>query len=119
MPLLSVRNTFQSSILAPYAHVEIKPQLGTGDGTDGLTNATGIVPTIRGPVKIDVVNSPTTFKLSVNIPGNMMARVLIPTKGQIGASLNYNGAAMAAPEVDGYLVLEDVPSGDHTIYLAR
>ncbi|GAA5130141.1 hypothetical protein JIN84_04270 [Luteolibacter yonseiensis] len=100
-----------------YATARIQPRLGTGEGTNGLTLASGVIPTIRGPVGIRVENSPGTFRLTVDIPGNMLVRVLVPTKGLADPRLIVNGTTVAAPVENGWLVLENVRGGRHSIWL--
>ncbi|RYD18283.1 MAG: hypothetical protein EOP88_23125, partial [Verrucomicrobiaceae bacterium] len=101
-----------------FATAQVKPQLGTGDGVNGLTNVSGIIPTIRGPVEISVENGPAHFRMTLETPGNMTTRVLVPTKGLANAGLIVDGARMTAPVVDGYLVLENLPAGRHAIRLS-
>ncbi|MES2924164.1 MAG: LamG-like jellyroll fold domain-containing protein [Verrucomicrobiota bacterium] len=101
-----------------FATAQIKPQLGTGDGNSGLTKVAGIVPTIRGPVEIKVDNSPDQFRLALNIPGNMLVRLLVPTKGLANPRLLVDGTSVAAPIENGYLVLENLRGGKHSIWLS-
>lgn len=101
-----------------FATALIKPQLGTGDGTHGLTRASGVIPTIRGPVEITVENAPDDFRLTLKTPGNMPARVLVPTKGFADPHLIVDGIRMTALVVDGHLVLENLPGGTHAIRLS-
>ncbi|MES2657727.1 MAG: alpha-L-rhamnosidase C-terminal domain-containing protein [Verrucomicrobiota bacterium] len=101
-----------------FATAEIKPQLGTGDGSAGLTHAAGVVPTIRGPVEIQVENSPNHFRLALNIPGNMLVRVLVPTKGLLNPRLLVDGTSVTIPIEEGYLVLENLRGGQHSIWLS-
>ncbi len=103
---------------AGFATAQIKPQLGTGDGVSGLTRVSGVVPTIRGPVEILADNSPTDFRLALNIPGNMLARVLIPTKGLATPRLLVDGVSIAAAVENGYLVVENLRGGKHAIWLS-
>jgi len=100
-----------------YATAQIKPQLGTGSGGNGLTHAAGTIPTIRGPVGISVENSPGDFRLAVDIPGNMLVRVLVPTKGLANPRLLVNGVSVSAPVENGCLVLENLRGGKHAIWL--
>jgi len=100
-----------------FATAEIKPQPGTGDGSNGLTHVSGVVPTIRGPVGITVENSPGDFRLALDIPGNMAVRVLVPVKGLANPRLLVDGISITAPVVDGHLVLENVTGGKHAIWL--
>ncbi len=55
------------------SRIRIKPQIGN------LTEADGIVPTIRGPVGVTVHNPPDgSYRLSVSIPANVTAELSIP-----------------------------------------
>ena len=103
-----------------FGRVVIEPRLGTGDGNNGLSHASGTVPSIRGPIEVEVSeNSPTTFRLRVRVPGNVTARVSLPDKGLAGAALVMDGAIVAEPlREDGRLVVADVPSGEHAIWLS-
>lgn len=101
-----------------FATAQIKPQLGTGDGASGLTRASGVIPTIRGPVEISVENAPVDFRLTLKTPGNMLVRVMVPTKGLVNPSLIVDGARVTVPVVDGYLVLENLSGGTHAIRLS-
>ena len=84
----------------------------------GLTGVSGVVPTIRGPITVKVENSATTYKLGVKIPGNMTAKVFIPKKGYPNPVLVYDGKVVAAATIDGRLVLDNVSSGEHSIWLS-
>ncbi|GAA5484580.1 LamG-like jellyroll fold domain-containing protein [Haloferula sargassicola] len=97
----------------------IKPQLGTGDGTLGLTRVSGTVPTIRGSVEISVENASHEFRLMTTLPGNMTATVMIPTKGLAEPILLVDGIVTQAPIKDGWLVLENVAPGRHAIWLSE
>ncbi len=101
-----------------FGQVEIKPQLGTGVGNSGLTSVSGLVPTIRGPIAVKVQNSATTYKLRVNIPGNMTAKILIPKKGFPNPVLLYDGKVVAAATLGGRLMLDNVSSGEHAVWLS-
>ncbi|WPJ97274.1 LamG-like jellyroll fold domain-containing protein [Coraliomargarita algicola] len=105
-------------LTAGFGEVEIKPQLGTGDGANGLTHAAGTIPTIRGPVTINIENSPTNFQLTVEIPGNMAATVSLPSKGLASPVVLYNGKVVTVPVTDGRLVIENVPGGKHSFWLS-
>ena len=59
-----------------FGEVLIQPQLGKR-----LTYAQGIVPTIRGPLSISASNAPGSFRLLLNIPGNVTATVMLPALG--------------------------------------
>ncbi len=106
-------------LAAGFGHAEIKPQPGTGDGESGLAHVSGTIPTIRGPVMISIENPPTGFKLRFKTPANMTSRVLIPTKGHANPVLLVDGQVVAAPVVDGRLVLENVSGGEHAVWLSE
>ena len=64
-------------ITAGCGQILIQPQLG-----QTLSYVQGIVPTIRGPVSISASNAPGQFQLLLNIPGNVTATVMLPTRAQ-------------------------------------
>ncbi|MBK1882525.1 hypothetical protein JIN85_08865 [Luteolibacter pohnpeiensis] len=101
-----------------FATARIKPQLGTGDGILGLTHASGVIPTIRGPVEISVENSPSSFRLTVALPGTMLATVMVPSKGLTNPFLMVDGVSTQAPVENGYLILENLTPGKHEIWLS-
>jgi len=101
-----------------YGLVEIKPQLGTGAGTNGLTRVTGVVPTIRGPVSVAVENATNAFQLFVDIPGNMTANVLLPTKVFTNAVALLDGSVVAGSVADGWLTVTNLGSGPHAVWLS-
>lgn len=101
-----------------FSQAEIKPQLGTGTATAGLATASGTIPTTRGPIILKVENSATTYKLRVKIPGNMTAKVFIPKKGHLNPVLVYDGKVVTAATIDGRLVLDNVSSGEHAVWLS-
>jgi Bacterial alpha-L-rhamnosidase 6 hairpin glycosidase domain/Bacterial alpha-L-rhamnosidase C-terminal domain len=102
---------------AGYGVVEIKPQLGTGVGTNGLTSAAGIIPTIRGPVTISAENSTNSFKLLVTVPGNMTANIVLPTKNLANAVALVDGNIVGG-DINGWLTITNVRSGQHAVWLA-
>ncbi len=78
-----------------------------------LERAEATIPTIRGPVRISIENSPgKPFGLDVSIPVNMTARIEVPLPGGEG-SVTLDGKPVAAKAVGGYAVIEDVGSGMH------
>ena len=60
-----------------FAHVRIKPQTGK------LSYASGIMPTIRGPISVHArMNRATAAIVSVSLPGSVRAEVWLPvTRG--------------------------------------
>ncbi len=106
-------------LTAGFGEAEIKPQLGSGDGTNGLSRASGTIPTIRGTFRIDVDNAPTNFYMTVEIPGNVTAAVSIPSKGYASPAVLYDGTVVEVPVTDGRLVIENVPGGVHSFWLSE
>jgi hypothetical protein len=105
--------------LAPgFGVAEIRPQLGTGSGLTGLTHAEGTIPTIRGPVSVSVENSPGSFHCRVQLPGNMTANVLVPTKGLTNPVVLLDGDVAAGTVSNGWLAVAGVGSGQHALWLA-
>ena len=76
----------------------------------------GIVPTIRGPVVVGVRQKPDAFyKLTIEIPVNMTARLELPPLPARDGELTHNGKHVPAVFKDGRLIFDDVESGKHTI----
>jgi alpha-L-rhamnosidase len=105
-------------LTAGYGVVEIKPQLGTGVGTNGLTSTAGTIPTIRGPVTISAENATNSFQLLVTIPGNMTANVGLPTKNLTDAVTLVDGNIVTGEISNGWLTITNIGSGQHAIWLA-
>lgn len=101
-----------------YGLVEIKPQLGTGTGSDGLTSVTGTIPTIRGPVTITVENATNRCHLLLQIPGNMAANVLLPVKNLTNAVALVDGNTVSGTISNGWLTVTNVGSGQHAVWIA-
>jgi alpha-L-rhamnosidase len=91
-----------------YGKVLIAPQAGA------LTWIRGKVPTPHGPVLIEQQNA-GRFKLTVEIPPGVTARVVIPAvmPGIVGGRVSINGVVPATQNPDGPTVVEDVPPGKH------
>jgi hypothetical protein len=98
---------------AGFGHVIIQPQLGTS-----LSFAEGTVPTIRGPVVLHVDNPSDGFQVLANIPGNMTADVMLPTKGSSSATALVDGLVVAGVVSNNWLTVPNVGSGQHAIWLA-
>jgi alpha-L-rhamnosidase len=101
-----------------YESVEIKPQLGTGAGTNGLASVSSTIPTIRGPVGISAENATNDFKLLVMLPGNLTAKVVLPTKGLTNAVALVNGNPVAGTVSNGCLTVTNIGSGQHALWIA-
>jgi hypothetical protein len=95
-----------------WGHALIQPQLGT------LSYAEGTIPTIRGPVFIHVDNNTNDYRLRTIIPGNMTARVLLPTQGATNPVAIVDGAVVSGTVSNGWLALDNIGSGQHALWLS-
>ena len=76
----------------------------------------GVVPTIRGAVSVGVRQKPGAFyKLTIEIPVNMTARLELPPLPVRDGELALNGKHVPAVFKDGRLIFDDIESGKHTI----
>jgi len=88
----------------------IQPQPGS------LTHASGIVPTPLGGVVVSLARDEgKPFTLSVEIPVGMRARAGIPAADDETGSIWLDGRKVAAERVDGYLFVDDLGAGKHTV----
>jgi alpha-L-rhamnosidase len=89
---------------------EIRPQPGA------LTKAAGVVPTIRGPIRVAWSHEQGQApQLDFEIPGNMLARVAVPTALTTACSPLYDGMPVQLEQRDGVAWLEDAVSGVHRL----
>ena len=99
-----------------FGKVLIKPQSST-------LEVQGVVPTIRGPVTVGVRQKRgvsykkrnVSYKLMVEIPVNMTARLELPPLPVRDGELKFNGKQVPAVFKDGRLIFDDVASGKHTV----
>jgi alpha-L-rhamnosidase len=92
-----------------FEQVLIRPQSGS-------LEVQGIVPTIRGPVTVGVrQNKGQSYKLMVEIPVNMTARLELPPLPVRDGELTFDGHDAKPVFKDGRLLLDAVESGKHTI----
>jgi alpha-L-rhamnosidase len=92
-----------------FEKVLIRPQSGS-------LEVQGIVPTIRGPVTVGVrQKKDKTYKLTVEIPVNMTARLELPPLPARDGELTFDGHDTKPVFKNGHLLLDDVESGKHTI----
>jgi hypothetical protein len=93
-----------------FSTVLIQPQPGN------LEHASATVPTIRGAVKVAFKNHPAQpFELNIELPVNMTARVGLPQKNKQSTSLVVDGKKVDAQYQDGYLFVDGIGSGTHTL----
>lgn len=95
---------------AGFGKVIIQPQAGD------LKQASTTIPTIRGPIKVSFKNEPSRrFELKVDIPVNMTARVGLPQIEKQSTILVVDGKKVKAQYKDGYLFIDGIGSGGHTL----
>jgi alpha-L-rhamnosidase len=100
-------------LTAGFGQVELKPQPGTN-----LSFAQGTIPTIRGPVFIQVAtNTANSFQLLVNLPGNVTATVMLPTLGAANPVALVDGNIVAGARSNNWLIVTNVGSGQHAVWL--
>jgi len=89
-----------------FGKVLIHPQPGS------LSFAKGVVPTIRGPVSVSVGREGGSFRLTVSLPANMTARVILPRAADT-AALTMDGQPASADSAGGRFVIDPVGAGKH------
>ena len=92
-----------------FEQVLIRPQSGS-------LEVQGVVPTIRGPVTVGVRQKKgKNYKLTVEIPVNMTARLELPPLPVRDGELTFDGDDAKPVFKDGRLIFDDVASGSHTV----
>lgn len=100
-------------LAAGFGQILIQPQLGKT-----LTYARGVVPTIRGPVGISASNTPGTFQLQLNIPGNVTATVMLPTLGAPAPVALVDGRVFTGALSNNCLIVTNIGAGPHAVWLS-
>ena len=95
-----------------YGQILIQPQLGRT-----LSYARGTIPTIRGPVSVQATNAPGFFQLTVNIPGNVTATVMLPMLDTNNPVAMADGQIVSGTVSNGWLTLTNIGSGEHAFKL--
>jgi alpha-L-rhamnosidase len=101
-------------ITAGFGQILVQPRLGKT-----LTYAQGVVPTIRGPVSIAASNAPGSFQLRLDIPGNVTATVVLPALGATNPVALVDGKMVSGALSNNWLVVKNVGSGQHAIWLNK
>jgi alpha-L-rhamnosidase len=95
---------------AGFAKILIQPQPAS------LEKATAAIPTIRGTVSVSFDNKPKgPFTLKVELPANMTARIGLPAGIIKTKTLTLDGKKVQAQRKDGYLFIDEIGSGSHTL----
>jgi len=95
-----------------FGQVLVQPQPGP------LSYLEGTVPTIRGPVFIRVDQETNSFKLRLNLPGNVTATVMLPASGASQPVALVDGEVVPGKLSNGWLTIEGISSGHHAIWLS-
>ena len=91
-----------------FGKILIKPQVGMLEAIEGYT------PTVRGSVRVGVRQTPgKEFRTTVEIPINTTARVELPWAEN--GTLTLDGKSVPVRAENGRFIVDDVPSGKHTI----
>lgn len=81
-----------------------------------LVRVRGAVPTIRGPVQVAVENEKGgPFKVSVDVPVNMTARIAVPRRDHSTTTVTLDGGQKDAQVEGDFLFLDGVGSGPHVV----
>jgi hypothetical protein len=91
-----------------FKKIQIKPQIGD------LEFASLTMPTVRGPVSVSVEQSALSDRYVIEIPANTTAKVYISTNAIPGNTVNVDGIDMQGVTSDGFIVFDDIGSGEHT-----
>ncbi|MBW8015881.1 MAG: Bacterial alpha-L-rhamnosidase [Planctomycetes bacterium] len=95
---------------AGFGKILIQPQPAS------LKKATATIPTIRGTVGVSFENKPQgAFTLKVDVPVNVVARVGLPVGDKQTKTLTVDGKRVKAQLKDGYLFVDGIGSGTHTL----
>jgi len=93
-----------------FRKVLIRPQPGS------LTQASGTIPTIRGPIKVSFKNkTDEPFVLSFDIPVNVTARVGLPRAGNPSSTVTLDGKKLRGRIDEGCLYVDGIGSGAHVL----
>jgi hypothetical protein len=98
-------------LTAGFGQILIQPQLG-----QTLSYLQGTIPTIRGPVSIQVTNGGGAYQILLNIPGNVTATVMLPTLGATNPVALVDGEIVSGAVSNNWLTVTNVGSGQHAIW---
>ena len=93
---------------AGFEMLSIHPQIGD------LEFVRAQVPTIRGPVRVNIEQDDAEYQLQVEIPGNTTAVVSLPRFENDSNRIRMNGQDMTAIPQGNIVTVRDVSPGTHT-----
>jgi hypothetical protein len=94
-----------------FGKVLIQPQPGN------LASAQLRLPTIRGTIRVGFERHGKAFKLEVDLPGNITARVALPIGSIREPDVTLDGVSVIGLEQGGFIVIDGVPPGRHLLSL--
>ncbi len=98
-------------LLAPQAEkVQIKPL----DFGSKLASVSGRLPTERGDVRVSWQRGAAQFRLTLDLPVNVHARVCLPKLYRLDATMCIDDVEKTGVVDGNYVVLDDIGSGTHT-----
>ena len=93
-----------------FGKVIVRPQLAS------LENASIKLPTIRGDISLTVENRPSQpYSLELTLPANVAGIVYVPVFGSTHDKVIVDGVEITASRKDGWLIVNNIGSGRHTI----
>jgi hypothetical protein len=98
---------------AGFGRVLIQPQLG-----QTLSIVSGTIPTIRGPLSIQVTNDLNTYQMLLNVPGNVSATIMLPTQGAPNPVALVDGDIVSGTVSNNWLAIQNVRGGQHAVWLS-
>jgi alpha-L-rhamnosidase len=93
-----------------FGRILIQPQLGRS-----LSYVRGTIPTIRGAVSISATNVPGEFHLTVIIPGNVIATVMLPLSTTTNPVALVDGKVISGVTSNNWVTLTGIGAGRHDI----
>jgi alpha-L-rhamnosidase len=94
-----------------YEEVLIKPlDFGTK-----LQWAAGTIPTDHGNISVHWKHTQSSYKLQLDLPVNVTARIAIPGGNTDCAAVYLDGTVKKGTMLNNYIVIENIGSGEHTI----
>ena len=82
-----------------------------------VKNASVKLPSIRGEIKAEFVNETDRFTLTVSVPGNTMANISLPIKGEVIELKVDNEVVKKYSLDDGRVIINKIGSGEHKFEL--
>lgn len=92
-----------------HAEILVKPL----DFGDKLKHAKGTLPTDRGDISVEWERAESVYRLKLNLPDNMSAKVCLPKCRTKSRKVKVDGKNVKASEDSDFVFVENVGSGEH------